>query len=109
VRAHAFDIDTRDLHMLRDHRNETRGSELNRFLNHVVEPLMLQRREKIMQVAGRRLRARLFQYFKSQIAPASFRECCSPFAVPAIEHQDLIASLKTEHIAEIISLRLNKR
>ena len=48
-----------NLGVLRQHRLQPRDAHLDRLLHHVVEPLVLERREQVVQVARRGLRAGL--------------------------------------------------
>ena len=54
VGAHALEIDALGLGVARQHRLQPRGAHLDRLLHHVVEPRVLERREQVMQVGGRR-------------------------------------------------------
>ena len=57
VRAHPRQIDALGLGVPRDHRLQPRDAHLDRLLHHVVEARVLERREQVVQIAGRGLLA----------------------------------------------------
>ena len=66
VRAHAAEIDALGLGVARDDRLQPRDAHLDRLLHHVVEARVLERREQIVQVAGRGLLARALDDLEPQ-------------------------------------------
>ena len=104
IGAHPLAVDPRDLGVARQNRLQLRGAHFDRLLHHVVEPGMFQRRKHIGDVGQAVLRPRLASgssRLSGRLRPA-IRGL--PFAVAAVEHQDVFAGRKPQHVAEIIAL-----
>jgi hypothetical protein len=71
VGLHALDIDAADLGVPGDHRLQTETPSSTALLHHVVQPLVLKRREQAVQVARRGLRPRLFLQRELDVLPAT--------------------------------------
>ncbi len=89
-------------------RLQDRGAHFDRFLHHVVEAGVLERREGIGEVAQAILRPGLRQYAEliRAFTPLDGR---LPFAVAPIEDQNRRAGRQPQHIAEIVALVALKR
>ena len=59
IGPHAIKVDARNLRMPGDHRLQKRGPHLHRLLHHVIEASMLEWCKQKVQIASRRLRAKL--------------------------------------------------
>ena len=105
VGAHAREIDPLDLGVLRQHRQQPRSAHLDRLLHHVVEPFMLERGKQVVQVGRHGLRAGLLLQ-RQRGALAADRERRPPFTIAAVKRQHPVAGLETQHVAEIMRLRL---
>ena len=106
IGLHALDIDPRRLGMARGHRLKPRGAEFHRLLHHVIEPRMFERREKVMQVAGRVLRPGLLGDGERDRLFALAHQVRAPFAIAPVEHQNRVARLQPQHVGQVIGLSL---
>ena len=85
------------------HRLQPRHADLDRLLHHIVEPLVLERREQVMQV-GRLVCGRTCSCSQHLTACRDRQQRRPPFAVAAIEQQHRVAGLEPQHVAQIMRL-----
>ena len=106
VGEEALGLDALGHGVARDHRAERARAELGRFLRHIVEAGALQRREQIMQIGAVLLRARLVLEASLGLFPADGAELGAPLPVLAVEQQEPVARLESEHVSEVMRLVL---
>ena len=104
VRPHAVEIDALGLGVAHNHRLQAGNAHLHGLLDHVIEPGALERREQVVQIAGRRLRPHLGLDRQDGAAFAGTGETGLPFAVRPIEDQHPVAGCKPQHVAQIMDL-----
>ncbi len=92
-----------------DDRAERARAKLGRFLHHIVEARALERREEVMQVGALFLRAGLVVETGFSFFPANGAELGPPLPVLAVEQQEVVASLESEHVSEVMRLVLAQR
>ena len=94
---------TREAWVKRVGRLKRRGAHLDRLLDDVIEPGMLQQREDVSDVGQPVLRPGLLEDDEA-VRPLAALDRGLPFAVAAVEGQNLGAGGKPQHIAEIVAL-----
>ncbi len=104
----AVGADLGDLRVLGDDRLQHAGAHLDRLLHEIVEPALLQRREAVDEIGTRRLRPRLFDGREPHRLPGPGGDPRQPFAVAAVEDQQLGAFAKPQHIRQIVALLLGR-
>ncbi len=70
---------------------------------------MLERREQVMQIERRRLRARLLADVERGGSLAAVGQRRAPFAVAAVEHQHAVAGFQPHHVFQVVRLRSIER
>ena len=105
----AVGLDALGDRVARDHRAKRARAELGRFLRHIVEAGALQRREQIMQIGALVLRARLMLDAGFAALLADGAKLGAPFAVAAVEQEERVARLESEHVSEVMRLILVER
>ena len=100
----AVGADLADLRVLRDDRLQHAGAHLDRLLHEIVEPPLLQRREAVDEIGTRRLRPRLLDGREPHRLLGPGSDPRQPFAVAAVEDQQLGAFAKPQHVRQIVAL-----
>ena len=108
IGAQALQIHAPNLSAPREHGNEPRDAHLRGFLNHVIEARLLERREGVVEIAGRALRARLFEGDKRRLLARSHFDPRPPFAVAAVEQQHRIVRAQAQHVQEVVPRRRSR-
>ena len=90
--------------MAGEHRLQARDAHLHRLLHQVIEPGMFERGEQKMQVGRPRLLAPALADDRRQRPLAGAGEPGLPFAVAAVEQEQLIPVLEPQHVKQIIRL-----
>ncbi len=100
----ALDIEPRDLGAPRQDRPQAARAHLDRLLRHIVEAGVLQRREQIVDVGGRFLRAGPRADEEGGPFSRDGGERGGIFAVAPVEHEDARRRAEPEHVDEIVGL-----
>ena len=103
IGAHPLVINPRDLGEAGQNRLQRGSSHLDRFLHHIVEPGMFQRRKHVSEIGQAILLPGLGNN-RQAVGPLAPRDNGLPFAVASVEGQDRLARGEPQHVAEIIAL-----
>ena len=104
IRLQPLQIDARDLGVTRDDRPQPARPHLDRFLRHIIEPGVLERREQIVEVGRRFLGSRLRADDERGRLARTRVEAGGELAVPAIEQKDRSSRAEPQHVDEVVRL-----
>ena len=105
IGAQALQIHAPNLSAPREHGDQPRDAHLRGLLNHIIESRLLERREGVVEIAGRALRAHLFQDDKRRLFARGHFDPRPPFSVAAVEQQHRIVRAQAQHVQEIVPRR----
>ena len=108
VGPHPFGVDPLRDRSFRDDGPQTTDAHFRHLLHHVIEARPLERRKDIVDVGAALLRANLTLKPQRRTTLFDFAESRKPFAVPAIENEDLGALSEAQYGGQIASLSLGE-
>jgi len=85
IGAQALQVHAPNLSAPREHGDQPGDAHLRSLLNHIIEARLLERREGVVEIAGRGLRPRLFQRDKRRLLARGQFDPRPPFSVAAVE------------------------
>jgi len=104
VGPHPVEIDPRGLGAARDDGPQTPCTHLDRLLDHVVQARVFERRKHEVEIVGRGLGADLSGNLQMHGFSSLDNEFGQPFAVAAVENQDLCSGSQAQHVAQVIDV-----
>lgn len=104
VRPHAIEIDLGGDRMAGDDRTKLRGTQFDSLLHHVIETCALKGRKAVAQMDWLRLRTHELAGAKLTGPLGGGDNLAFPFAVAAIEDEDVVARLQAQHVDKVVGL-----